>query len=1437
MPEEFFHPAVAAWFSRTFSAPTGPQVAAWPAIHSGRNALIAAPTGSGKTLAAFMTAIDALVRKGVASELADTTHVVYVSPLKALSNDIQRNLEQPLAGIVEELGHLGVAPFEIRAQVRTGDTPQAERAAMRKRPPHILVTTPESLYLLLTSESGRSMLSTARTVIVDEIHAVAATKRGAHLALSLERLAALCGEGVQRIGLSATQKPITEIANFLVGRRAGVEGDAPDCLIVDSGHVRDRDLDLELPAAPLEAVMSGEVWETVYDRLAKLVEAHRTTLIFANTRRMVERVTRHLGERLGEANVAAHHGSLAKEQRFDAERRLKEGKLRVLVATASLELGIDIGDVELVCQLGSPRSISTFLQRVGRANHSVTGVPKGRLFPSSRDELIECVALLDAVRRGELDRLSIPRHPLDVLAQQIVAELASREYGEDELFALVKRAWPYRDLARSRFDAVVSMLSEGISTRRGRQAAYLHRDAVNRRLRGRRGARLTAITCGGAIPDNADYQVILEPTGIFVGTLHEDFAVESLSGDIFQLGNSSYRILRVEAGRVRVEDAKGQPPSIPFWLGEAPARTAELSTAVSRLREQIDESLSTFDGPAIERSVEAAMSRYRISRLAAQQMVEYLAGAKAVLGRLPTQQTLIFERFFDESGGMQLVIHAPFGARLNRAFGLALRKRFCRAFNFELQAAATEDTIVLSLGETHSFALEDVVRFLNSRTVESVLVQAVLDAPLFTTRWRWNASISLAVRRSRGGKRTPAPLQRMAAEDLIAVVFPDQIACAENLTGEREIPDHPLVQQTLDDCLHEAMDIDGLIALLQAIESDKVSVLTRDLPQPSPLAQEILTARPYAYLDDAPLEERRTQAVASRRWLDPQTAADFGKLDMQAIATVREEAWPGAENSDELHDALMSLGVLTEAEGARNNWGTLLEQLVDTRRATRLVSGEDAFWVAAESLPMLHAAYPAAKLQPQISAPEPFASRTWSPEEALTEIVRGRLQALGPTTAATMAKALAVPVESIEAALVNLESEGFVLRGQFTSDAAQTEWCERRLLARIHRYTIRTLRAEIEPVSSADFMRFLLDWQGITREPRGEGVEALAAVVEQLQGFELPAAAWEADVLASRLNDYDPNWLDSLCLSGRTLWARLTPAKGATAAPVRATPIALLSRKDWALWQSLSDSSRSEVELSHAATALADFLRAHGASFFDDMVSGSGLLRAQAETGLGELVAAGLVNSDSFSGLRALLLPSDRKRRLASRRRRIALFGLEDAGRWSLIRKAATATGSESEDIERIAEHLLRRYGVVFRRLLTREAEWLPPWHALLRAYRRLEAQGHIRGGRFVAGMSGEQFALPDAVGALRATRRKPLDEKLVSLSAADPLNLCGILTPGPRVPALASNRVLLRDGVPLAVLAGGQADFLATLDPAAEWAARNALLQKRIVSAAMRPS
>jgi ATP-dependent Lhr-like helicase len=1449
MPLPQFHPAVQAWFSKTFPAgATQAQLDAWPAIAGGGHALIAAPTGSGKTLAAFLAAIDSLMREGASGRLQNVTRVVYVSPLKALSNDIQRNLDAPLAGISSELISLGLQAPAIRAMVRTGDTSQTERALMRRVPPHILVTTPESLYLLLTSVSGREMLSTVRTVIVDEIHAVAQTKRGAHLALTLERLAANAAGPVQRIGLSATQKPIEEVAQFLVGvpGEKGSDPFSPGTIqIVNTGHVRERDIALVMPPAPLESVMSGEVWATVYDQLAQLISEHHTTLIFSNTRRMVERVSRHLAERLGETAVAAHHGSLSKETRFDAEQRLKAGSLKVMVATASLELGIDIGDVELVCQLGTPRSISVFLQRVGRANHSVSGIPKGRIFPSSRDELIDCTALLDSVRRGELDRLRIPDHPLDVLSQQIVAEVAARDYGEDELFALMTRAYPYRSLPRADFDAVVRMLSDGISTKRGRRSTYLHRDAVNKILRARKGARLTAITCGGAIPDNADYQVILEPAGIFVGTLNEDFAIESLAGDVFQLGNTSYKVLRVEAGRVRVEDAKGQPPSIPFWLGEAPARTDELSASVSRLRADIEALLPEVTTESVARTIDIVEERYHLPRPAAHQLVEYLAGAKAVLTKLPTLDTLVFERFFDESGGMQLIIHAPFGARINRAFGLSLRKKFCRTFNFELQAAATEDAIVLSLGETHSFELASVARFLNSKTVEETLIQAMLDSPMFTARWRWNASISLAIRRSSGGKRTPPQIQRMASEDLIAVVFPDQIACAENLSGPREIPDHPLVKQTLWDCLHEAMDIEGLQNLLRGLESGDIEVVARDLPQPSPLAAEILNARPYAFLDDAPLEERRTNAVAQRRWLDPESAADMGKLDPAAIAQVRAEAWPDAGTPDELHDALNSLGLLTAGEGTSAGWTRLLDELIAQRRAARLATPTHEFWVCAECLPLVLPIYPGAGLSPPIEAPaEIAAARTWTREAAITELVRNRLQGLGPVTARDLAETLGLETSDIGIALVELEGEGFVLRGRFTEDAsapdavnagdATLEWCERRLLARINRYTIKTLRAEIEPVSAADFMRFLFEWQGVTRLPKPEGTESLAAVITQLEGYEIPAAAWESDVLAARVNEYDPHWLDSLCLSGRALWARLTPAKSMTAAPVRTTPIALLTRRNWSLWNSLATAPREEVQLSHGARALYDYFIEHGASFFDDLVSGTHLLRSQAETALGELVSAGLVNADSYSGLRALLIPSDKKRQLVARRRRIALFGLEDAGRWSLVRKGPPPKEGglkDAEALEQVADILLRRYGVVFRRVLEREADWLPPWHALLRVFRRLEAQGKIRGGRFVAGMAGEQYALADAVAAMRAVRRQEAKGDLVSLSAADPLNLTGIVTPGARVPALAKNRVLYRDGVPVATYAAGQSEFLVTMEPGKEWEARQALLRRQIVA------
>jgi len=1499
-PLDGFHPAVAGWFQKTFPAPTDAQALAWPLIRRGRSTLVAAPTGSGKTLTAFLSALDELVQQGLANggELPDETLVVYVSPLKALSNDIRLNLQMPLEGIAAELAQRKLPALDIRTAVRTGDTTQQERTALRKRAPHILVTTPESLYVLLGSDSGRRMLATTRTVIVDEIHALAGSKRGSHLALSLERLDALCGRRLPRIGLSATQKPIEAVARFLVGGASVASGEPADCAIVDVGHVRERDLALDIPPVPLEAVMANEAWERVYDRLAELVAQHRTTLVFVNTRRMAERAARHLTERLGKEAVAAHHGSLAREHRFDAEQRLKRGELRVLIATASLELGIDIGDVDLVCQMGSPRAIAPFLQRVGRSGHHVGGMPKGRLFPASRDDLVECAALLDCVRRGELDALRIPRAPLDVLAQQIVAEVSSAEWSEDALFDLMRRAAPYAELTRGQYDAVLRMLAEGYTSRHGPRGAYLHRDAVSGTLRGRRGGRLVAVTSGGTIPENADYAVILEPQAVNIGTVNEDFAVESLAGDVFQLGNASYRILRVETGRVRVEDAQGQPPNIPFWLGEAPGRSDELSLGVARLRAQIEQLLTDGDerdepkgavprrakrrerepalsvvgasaaldagrgetrrdvsareaassAPRLERAIDWLTSTLGLDEAAAQQIVDYLARARAALTTLPTQNTLVMERFFDESGGTQLVIHAPFGSRVNRAWGLALRKRFCRTFNFELQAAATEDAIILSLTGSHSFALDDVWRYLHSNTAEHLLIQALLDAPLFGVRWRWNATTSLALPRYSGGRKTAPQLQRMRSEDLLAAVFPDQLACLENIVGERELPHHPLVDQTVDDCLHDAMDTEGWLQLLRRVEQGQVRLVTRELPAPSPLAAEILTAKPYAYLDDAPIEERRTQAVLNRRWSDPASADDLGALDADAIAAVRDEAWPQPRNADEMHEALTGLACIDAAQAQQNpDWLTWLADLALGGRATQMRIATDAsLWLPAERLTCLRALYPDAPIEPLLRAPKGF-TEPWSADDALVDVIRARLTGFGPLSVSGIARLLALPDAAVQQALTSLETQGYVMRGRFTPGASAEEWCERHLLARIHRYTIRRLRREIEPVERHDFMRFLFEWQHLTPETRGEGRDALVAVLEQMVGFEAAAGAWEEDILPARLKDYAGSALDELCRSGKLVWTRLSGWARGAAAPVRSTPIVLLPRRDVGLWSTLIDPSQ-QPQLSPRAQSVYDMLQRHGAMFFDELLADVHLLRIELENALGELVAAGLVNSDSFAGLRALLKPVARRQAHHGSRRgaRVGALigGMDDAGRWALLRRRGTlpaaagdaaptpAAGARAaprapEVLEHLAMSLLRRYGVVFWRVLEREAAWLPPWRDLLRVLQRLEARGEVRGGRFINGLAGEQFALPEAIALLREVRRHPNDGAFVCVAATDPLNLVGTLLPGDKVPAVAGNRVLYRDGVAVATLVAGEFIYLAHTDGAAQEQMRTRLARR----------
>ena len=1500
-----FHPLIAEWFTSSVGTPTDVQAQAWPAIQSGADVLIAAPTGSGKTFAAFLSCIDHLFKQALARELDDHTQVLYVSPLKALSNDIQKNLQQPLAEIGNAALSAGLLMPELRVLVRTGDTPMTERQQMLKRPPHILVTTPESLFILLTAEKSRRLLQTVRTVIVDEIHAVVPNKRGAHLALSLERLEALTLMKPQRIGLSATQRPIETVAQFLVGNRtasivnrqwsissepsaisnqpsvsdsgnsslniqnfASTEAPlTPDgsrltspCQIIDVGHKREMDLAVEVPKDELSAVATNAIWADVYDRIAELVRQHRSTLVFVNTRRLAERVSHSLEERLrdlGADVVAAHHGSLSRQIRLSAEERLKSGKTRVVVATASLELGIDIGAVDLVCQIGSPRAIATCLQRVGRAGHWIKAIPKGRIFAMTRDDLLECAALMRAIRTGVLDRIAVQPAPLDILAQQLVAAAATQTWQEDELFDLCRRADPYRALARSEFDQVLRMLADGIATNRGRGLAYLFHDRINRRVKGRRGARLAAITSGGAIPDTANYAVVAEPEGTVVGSVDEDFAVESLAGDIMLLGNTSWRIKGVERGKVRVEDAHGAPPNIPFWRGEAPSRTAELSAEVASLRAELDRLLTSGTDSSSDNRLTPDSSRFThdaspltpyaspvqwlrqecaLDQRGAQQAIEYVLAGKAVLGTVPTQQTIVAERFFDESGGMQLVLHAPFGGRINRAWGLALRKRFCVTFDFELQAAATDNGIVISLGEKHSFPLEAVFGFLHSHSLREVLLPAVLQAPMFMTRWRWNVSRSLVLLRFSHGKKVPPQIQRMKAEDLLGAVFPDAMACQDNIVGERtrQIPDHPLVNETLRDCFTEAMDLDGLTVLLKQIEAGAISCVAVDTSVPSPFSHEILNANPYAFLDDAPLEERRARAVEMRRTLPAQLAGEVGALDPAAIEEVQRESWPVVRDPDELHDALLTLLWLPVEEV--KDWATHLPRLIEEGRAVELNVRGEGLGVRGEAQEVR--GWVATEHRAQVETV--FAS---GDNTTLDAIVLGWMESIGPTTVVELAERLHLSADDVNGSMMRLEASGQVLRGQFRpagliqnskfkiensgeAGAGAPEWCHRRLLARIHRLTIGRLRKEVEPVNAAEFMRFLFQWQHVSPGSRLHGEAGLLDIIAQLAGFEAAASSWEPHLLRTRLAKYEPEWLDRLCLSGAVSWGRLSPhprlahvgdLERRRIIPTSVAPVSIFPREE-SEWlrdafhnDAVSNGPDPFVQLSSVAQDLRRTLQERGASFFADLVRMTKHLPTEVEEGLWELVAAGLATADGFDNLRALMDPRRRRAEGRERSRRPR----HSAGRWSLLRQAVShqpsAISSEpatlaisprmphaSPSIEPVARQLLRRYGVVFRDLLGREVLALS-WRDLLVQYRRMELQGEIRGGRFVSGFTGEQFALPEAVESLRAVRK--LNESGaashdIKLCASDPLNLVGVILPGPRVPAVPSNFLIYKDGV-----------------------------------------
>lgn len=1489
-----FHPAARDWFVAEFGEPTETQSQAWPAIKSGRHTLISAPTGSGKTLAAFYGAIDELLQKGLKRQLSPGVQILYVSPLKALSNDIHKNLEIPLKGIAARLKETGQAQADITIAVRTGDTPASERQKMAKKPPHILVTTPESLYLLLTSASGRAMLSNVSTLIVDEIHAMLGDKRGSHLALSIERLQRLVlknsGQQLQRIGLSATQRPIEMVARYLVGNSNYSEAEV-DCEIVDAGFRRALDVRLEVPASPLTALMSNEVWEELYKRLVELISTHQTTLVFVNTRRLSERLALALSERLGEDAVCSHHGSMSKELRHDAEQRLKAGQLKVLVATASMELGIDIGSVDLVVQFSSPKSIATFLQRVGRSGHSIHGTPKGILFPLTRDDLVESAALLHSIHQGQLDCIVMPEKPLDILSQQIVAEVSSQTHDEagqtgelfdqqeggwdvGELYDLFRNAYSFRELSREEFDTTVQMLADGYTSRRGRRGTHLHFDAINNRLRARRGANLIALTNGGAIPDMFDYQVVLDPEDIVVGSLNEDFALEALPGDVFTLGTHSWQMLRVDGLKVRVRDAQGMQPTIPFWFGEGLGRTRELSEAVSALRQTIaDLLISDSANAAVQWLVDCA----GLPREGATQIVEYLETGMNALGAMPTRTSIVMERFFDEVGDMHVVIHSPFGSRINRGWGLALRKRFCKSFNFELQAAANEDSIVISLGSIHSFPLDDVFKYLQSTTVRDVLVQALLDAPMFEVRWRWNATRSLAIQRNRNGKRVPPQFQRMDAEDLVAHVFPDQIACAENITGRREVPEHPLVNQTIHDCLTEAMDIAELTELISAIEQNQLTLIAKDLREPSPFAQEIINARPYAFLDDAPFEERRTNAIRNRSWADPGEAKDFSLLDEDAIDRVREEAWPYINNVEEFHDGLCSLAYMSAAEFASNEsyqrWNNVL---LDAGRILHLSELPNELWIATEKLGYFIAIYPQLESRRNSSAiPRFVLEQQWDRQEALREVVRSRLECLGPIRSQRLAEELALDVADIDLALVALEVEGFAFQGQFTTLARSqktgaeqvVEWCERRLLQRIHRYTIDAHRKSIKPVSLQTFTQFLFDahklvavtesspGSSLSSEPALDGQTLVQNSLSLLDGIAAPAASWEGDLFPVRVANYDPSWLDTMCISGKVVWGRYSLPSAAAkqlrrkksnavnvSGPIKSTPISIVSRANLDIFKALSAAQQSEdeaMQCSELARQIENDLIRNGASFFDQIQQRTGLLRAQLEQGLAELVSAARVTSDSFTGLRALLTPNKKKPSSHRvRRGRRAMFGVEDAGRWSLLETDKSQSSSEKnsrhwevlddDQLERLIGVYLQRWGVLFRGLMEREL-FAPPWRILLRALRKMELRGTIRGGRFVAGVGGEQFAFPESVDALRKYQKKNTENqtKYHSLSAVDPLNLLNLILPNRKLARLSKNRVLYQDGIPIAVLESGKVRFLKDVEPEDEWNFQQALIKK----------
>ncbi len=1337
---EFFHAATRNWFARNLGTPTPIQLEAWQVLATRQHAVISAPTGEGKTLAAFLAVIDRLVQRAAAGENIRNARVLYVSPLKALSNDIEKNLQAPLAGIRHELAEMGIEIDEIHAMVRTGDTSALERARLVRLKPQIVVTTPESLYLMLTSASGRNLLETIETVIIDEVHALASTRRGAHLSLSLARLECLCADAarrgglttepvpLQRIAVSATVQPLSLVACYLAG-------DAPVAICRDA-RPRAFDIRMLLPPQGLSAVMSGDAWSAIYGELAQEIAKHRTTLIFVNNRRLCERLARHLSELIGSELVASHHGSLSHTQRHKSEQQLKAGTLKVMVATSSLELGLDIGSIDLVVQISSPRSIHAFIQRAGRSEHHKNGTSRALLVPLTRDDLSECVALVRSVRQGNLEQLALASPALDILAQQIVAETAMRDIAADELYTVMKSEYIWRELRRSDFDGVLSMLNDGYSLRFGRRSRYIFYDRTEQIVRARPGARITAALNGGAIPENFEYEVIEEPDGTYVGSVHEDFAIESSRGDVFQLGNRLWQITQVSGNRVSVVYAPNKHPTIPFWIVDVPGRTDALSAAVSSLHELY---VKTGDAQrfALQVCDETGLAPAWVLPLA-----DYYREASESLGSLPTQSTVILERFFDEVKNCHIVLHAPFGAQVNRAWGLALRKRFCRQFNFELQAAANDNAIILSLSHTHSFVLPDVFRYLASASAQDVLTQALLDAPMFEVRWRWNASRALAILRRNMRGKVPAQWQKSGAQDLVALLFPDQIACAENLSGPRAIPDHPLVKQTVTDCLNEAMDASGFLRVLKGLESGTIETRSKDSAAPSAFAHEIISARPYAFLDDAPLEERRTRAVRT----DVEARAG-DEISDATIAAVRAETLYPARNEYELYDLLTQFAVVPADEISALGFASSIDSLVARGKAVlqRLgpAESEEAarlYYTSADREILVHEVY----------GPNEGASGEQR-DHATQSLLLAHLELLGPATIEYLTMRLALSASRIEIALLALENQGAVFQ---LNRGGTVFFTERSFYQRLQHYGRR--RSVQKRVNPAEYLMFLQHWQSVTEPMTGQ--HALIKVLRQLQGVALSHDEWTR-ALALRISDFSERMLEDVLLGGEFFWWRPAIAGAASRSVTARTRYMLLSRE---MWRVLAPSAPEINALSADARRVFDFLFSNGASFLHDIHAGHNdrsaptsqkLFSEQTLRGVRELIAQGLVTSDQFFSLRRLAPRAAKRMRFAPR----LVDPQFPSGRFSLVRFRG---GEADEDarLRALAEMLLARHGVVYRYAAENDF-FKAPWPRLVRTLRLMEMAGQVRSGRFIDELWGEQFADPAAIHGLEAAHGAPYKE------------------------------------------------------------------------------